>query len=85
MSDETQALCFIAGANSIFLGEKLLTGRSALVDARLGQGHVVLFGVRPFHRFETQGSFFLVLNAMLNWNDLDAGTTRGATPTDSSR
>ena len=25
MSDETQALCFIAGANSIFTGEKLLT------------------------------------------------------------
>ena len=25
MSDETQALCFLAGANSVFLGEKLLT------------------------------------------------------------
>jgi biotin synthase-like enzyme len=25
MSDETQALCFLAGANSIFYGEKLLT------------------------------------------------------------
>ncbi|MBI3675987.1 MAG: biotin synthase BioB [Proteobacteria bacterium] len=25
MSDETQALCFLAGANSIFVGEKLLT------------------------------------------------------------
>jgi biotin synthase len=25
MSDETQALCFLAGANSIFFGEKLLT------------------------------------------------------------
>jgi biotin synthase len=25
MSDELQALCFAAGANSIFLGEKLLT------------------------------------------------------------
>jgi biotin synthase len=25
MSDETQALCFFAGANSIFYGEKLLT------------------------------------------------------------
>ena len=25
MSDELQALCFIAGANSIFLGDKLLT------------------------------------------------------------
>jgi biotin synthase len=37
MSDETQALCFIAGANSIFLGDKLLTtpnpGRSE--DMRL--------------------------------------------------
>jgi biotin synthase len=25
MSDETQALCFMAGASSIFTGEKLLT------------------------------------------------------------
>jgi biotin synthase len=25
MSDETQALCFLAGANSIFYGPKLLT------------------------------------------------------------
>jgi biotin synthase len=25
MSDETQALCFLAGANSIFYGDKLLT------------------------------------------------------------
>jgi biotin synthase len=25
MSDEMQALCFVAGANSIFAGEKLLT------------------------------------------------------------
>ena len=25
MSDELQALCFLAGANSIFFGEKLLT------------------------------------------------------------
>ncbi|KXV79801.1 biotin synthase, partial [Acetobacter malorum] len=25
MSDETQTLCFLAGANSIFYGERLLT------------------------------------------------------------
>ena len=25
LSDEAQALCFLAGANSIFMGEKLLT------------------------------------------------------------
>jgi biotin synthase len=42
MSDEQQALCFLAGANSIFLGEKLLTtpnpGRSDDMQllARLG-------------------------------------------------
>ena len=42
MSDELQALCFLAGANSIFHGEKLLTtgnpdtGRDLALFARLG-------------------------------------------------
>ena len=42
MSDELQALCFIAGANSIFYGEKLLTTGNPDVEkdqqlfARLG-------------------------------------------------
>ncbi|MCK8516909.1 biotin synthase BioB [Methylonatrum kenyense] len=33
MSDETQALCFLAGANSIFYGEKLLTTDNPGTDA----------------------------------------------------
>jgi len=42
MSDETQALCFLAGANSIFYGPKLLTtpnpdsDRDQTLMARLG-------------------------------------------------
>jgi len=42
LSDETQALCFVAGANSIFLGDKLLTTDNTELDqdmellARLG-------------------------------------------------
>ena len=42
MSDEMQALCFLAGANSIFYGEKLLTtgnpdtARDDALFARLG-------------------------------------------------
>ena len=32
MSDELQALCFVAGANSIFYGERLLTTGNATVD-----------------------------------------------------
>jgi biotin synthase len=33
MSDEAQALCFLAGANSIFTGEKLLTTANPEIDA----------------------------------------------------
>jgi biotin synthase len=42
MSDETQALCFFAGANSIFVGDTLLTADNPEEDqdtalfARLG-------------------------------------------------
>jgi biotin synthase len=42
MSDEAQALCFLAGANSIFYGERLLTtanpaaARDQVLLARLG-------------------------------------------------
>ena len=36
ISREGQALCFFAGANSIFFGEKLLTARNPAVDADLG-------------------------------------------------
>ncbi|MGH7607592.1 MAG: hypothetical protein ACREME_09645, partial [Gemmatimonadales bacterium] len=53
-------------------GEEL-AGRPAVVDAPVGQGHVVLFAIRPFWRWETQGSFALVFNTLLNWNDLNVG------------
>jgi hypothetical protein len=50
-------------------GEEL-AGRPAVLDAPVGQGHVVMFAIRPFWRWETQGSFALVFNAIMNWNDL---------------
>lgn len=62
------------------VGGEQLAGRPALVDAPLGKGHVVLFGIRPFWRWETQGSFFLAFNAILNWNDLNAGRTSATNP-----
>ena len=37
------------------------------------QGHVVLFSNNPFWRAETKGSYFLVFNAILNFDSLDAG------------
>jgi len=62
-------------------GEEL-AGRPAVLDAPVGQGHVVLFAIRPFWRWETQGSFALVFNTILNWNDLNVAwpaTLRPAT------
>jgi len=45
----------------------------AVVDATLDKGHVVVFSNNPIWRGETQGSYFLVFNALLNFDALDAG------------
>ena len=45
MSDETQALCFLAGANSIFYGEKLLTTGNP--DTERDQALFARLGLRP--------------------------------------
>jgi hypothetical protein len=62
--------------SGVLAGGENLSNRAQVVDAPLGQGHVVMFAIRPFWRWQTQGTFFLGFNAILNWNDLDAG--RGA-------
>jgi hypothetical protein len=65
-------------------GGQALAKRVQLVDLSLGQGHVVSFAIRPFWRWQTQGTYFLAFNAILNWNDLDTGRTsqRRRTTTD---
>ena len=40
---------------------------------RVDKGHVVLFSNNPIWRGETHGSYFLVLNAILNYDNLNAG------------
>ena len=55
------------------VGGQFLSGRAQLLDASIGNGHVVMFAIRPYWRWQTQGTFFLGFNAILNWNDLDAG------------
>ncbi len=54
-------------------GGEALANRAQVVDAPLGTGHVVMFGIRPFWRWQTHGTFFLGFNSILNWNDLGAG------------
>jgi hypothetical protein len=73
-------LSFPTNANDLLLSGMLiggdsLSGRAVAIDAPIGKGHVVMFANRPFWRWQTQGNFFLGFNAILNWNDLDAGRT----------
>jgi hypothetical protein len=72
-------LSFSANADDLLLsgtlaGGQALARRAAALDVPLGRGHVVMFALRPFWRWQTQGTFSLGFNAIMHWNDLDAGS-----------
>src|SRR5579871_1367713 len=46
---------------------------AAVVDVPLEKGHVVLFSSNPIWRGETEGNYFLVFNALMNFDQLNAG------------
>jgi hypothetical protein len=71
-SDEKNLLVsgMLAGGNE-------LANRPAVVDVPVGRGHVVMFATNPMWRHQTQGEFFLIFNAALNYNNLDAGRGEG--------
>jgi hypothetical protein len=46
---------------------------AAIIDVPSGNGHVLLFSTNPFWRGQTKGSYFLVFNAIMNWDNLNAG------------
>ncbi|HEY8550878.1 MAG TPA: M14 family zinc carboxypeptidase [Vicinamibacterales bacterium] len=81
-------LSFPQQASDMLLSGTLVNGehlanRAAALDVPLGKGHIVMFALRPFWRWQTQGTYPLGFNAILNWNDLDAG--RAAERAESSR
>jgi hypothetical protein len=56
--------------SGLLVGGDELAGKAAVVDAPVGKGHVVMFGIRPLWRWETQGTFAMPLNAIANWDHL---------------
>ncbi|MCA1577841.1 MAG: hypothetical protein LC794_10835 [Acidobacteria bacterium] len=68
VSDEKNLLIsgMLAGANE-------LANRPAIVDVPVGRGHVVMFATNPMWRHQTQGEFFLLFNAALNYDNLNVG------------
>ncbi|MEW5983770.1 MAG: M14 family zinc carboxypeptidase [Acidobacteriota bacterium] len=59
--------------SGVLVGGENLAGRAQVVDSTIGKGHVVMFAIRPYWRWQTQGTFPLGFNAILNWNDLGVG------------
>jgi hypothetical protein len=59
--------------SGMLAGGQELANRPAVVDVPVGRGHVVMFATNPMWRHQTQGEFFLVFNAALNFDHLDAG------------
>jgi hypothetical protein len=67
--------------SGMITGGNEIAEKPAVVDVPHGQGHVVLFANNPMWRGETNGSFFLVFNAMMNYDHLNAGAAKSATQT----
>ncbi|HEY2457451.1 MAG TPA: M14 family zinc carboxypeptidase [Candidatus Acidoferrum sp.] len=45
----------------------------AVVDVPTGLGHLVLFSINPVYRGETENTYSLVLNTLMNFDNLNAG------------
>jgi len=64
--------------SGMLAGGSELANAPAIVDVPVGKGHVVMFANNPMWRHQTQGSFFLLFNAALNFDHLNAGRERPA-------
>jgi len=70
-SDEKNLL-----VSGMLAGGSELANAPAIVDVPVGHGHVIMFANNPMWRHQTQGSFFLLFNAALNYDHLNVGRDR---------
>ncbi|MBP6821026.1 MAG: hypothetical protein KA368_05760 [Acidobacteria bacterium] len=47
------------------LGDKLIRGKAAMVEAKIGKGRVIMFGFRPQYRAQSLATFPLLFNSIL--------------------
>jgi hypothetical protein len=73
VSDEKNLLL-----SGMLAGGSELANAPAVIDVPVGRGHVLMFANNPMWRHQTQGSFFLIFNAALNFDSLN--TERAAPP-----
>jgi hypothetical protein len=63
--------------SGMLAGGTELANRPAVVDVPVGRGHVVMFATNPMWRHQSLGVFFLLFNAALNFDNLNAGRSEG--------
>jgi hypothetical protein len=82
--DQRPRVAMRYGAQNELLVSGLLNGggdiaqRAAVVDSPLEKGHVVLFSINPIYRGETIGTYPLVFNTIMNFDNLNAGRKNDA-------
>ncbi|HTR78903.1 MAG TPA: hypothetical protein VMH39_12360, partial [Gemmatimonadaceae bacterium] len=59
--------------SGVLAGGEALSNRAQIVDDPIGKGHIVMFAIRPYWRWQTQGTFIFGFNTIMNWDHLDAG------------
>jgi len=64
--------------SGMLAGGSELANAPAVIDVPVGTGHVIMFANNPMWRHQTQGSFFLIFNAALNFDSLN--TERAVPP-----
>jgi hypothetical protein len=52
-------------ASGWLVGEKVIANRAALIDARIGRGRAILFGMRPQYRAQSYLTFKMLFNALV--------------------
>lgn len=70
--------------SGMLTGGSEIAERPAVVDVPHGKGHIVLFAINPMWRGQTNGSYFLVFNALMNFDRLDVGRSTPPASTDAS-
>jgi len=48
------------------IGEKYLSRKIALIDAKQGEGNIILIGFRPQHRAQTHGTYKFLFNSIID-------------------
>jgi hypothetical protein len=59
--------------SGLLAGGADIAGQAVVVDVPMEKGHAVVFANNPIYRGETIGSYFMVFNSILSFDNLGAG------------